>query len=297
MGHVLLGYAGAMIAHRDGGPRLVAFPQHVDRAAIRHGFAGVLDQIEQAVAQARVGADHRNLRLGILKILPQRNAVFPGRHAADPRHVMDEIDQVERRHRERLALGVAEQASRERCAGRAGADDIHQAVARLRRQGRIGQHRLRVGLDAHDQVVEIMGHAAGQLADRLQLLLVDHALAVVEPVGRILETKKVPMALLLVVGGGLALIENLGEKALLRLGRILETGHRFLRRAADHLQRLGKIFGQRRRQLAPIERCLAGTVHAQLEKLGGSAVPVVNLITLGCRKMDENLGSPPCSTE
>jgi len=46
--HVLLGNARAVIAHRHHRARVVALPQQVDRAAVGHRFACVLDQVEQA---------------------------------------------------------------------------------------------------------------------------------------------------------------------------------------------------------------------------------------------------------
>ena len=50
------------------------------------------------------------------------------------------------------------------------------------------------------------------------------------------------------------LVENFRKIALRRLRGMLESRHRFFRRAAYHLQGLGKIFGQRRRQFDPTQR-------------------------------------------
>jgi len=51
MGHILLGDAGPVVTHGHGRHRLGAFPKHMDDAAIRHGLAGVLDQVKQAMTQ------------------------------------------------------------------------------------------------------------------------------------------------------------------------------------------------------------------------------------------------------
>ena len=69
------------------------------------------------------------------------------------------------REGERLALGVAEQAAGKRGAGGAAADDVDQTLARLGRHVGMGQHGLGVGLNAHDEVVEIVRDAAGELAE------------------------------------------------------------------------------------------------------------------------------------
>ena len=95
--------------------------------------------------------------------------------------IVDQLDQIENRHRQRLPLGITEEAACQRGAGRAGPDDVDQAVPGLRGQTRLREHGFGIGLNAHDEIVEVMRHPAGQFANGLQLFLVDRALRTIEP--------------------------------------------------------------------------------------------------------------------
>ena len=178
-----LAHAGARVAHREhhvlaghhvgGLARVFVVEHHVRRldhepAAGGHRVAGVDDEVHQHLLElAAVHLDGADVRLGahvdrdVLADQPAEHLVQLG----------DERVDVEERRFHELLPGEAEQLPGEAARGLAGAADL---VERLpdRVIGRAGPPSSHPGPaeDHGQQVVEVVGDAAGQPADRLHLL-------------------------------------------------------------------------------------------------------------------------------
>ena len=135
-------------------------------AAVRHGVAGVDGHVQ-----------HRVLDLvGVHQRVPQPArdhgldldgfAQGPPQHVA---HAADDAAQVHRFGLQRLAAGERQQLAGEARAPRHRADGVLQqlAQARIGQDGSIAGTEVQIGADHLQQIVEVMRHAAGQVAHRL----------------------------------------------------------------------------------------------------------------------------------
>jgi len=205
---------------------------------------------------------------------------------------MDQVDEVERRHCEGLAFGVTEQAARERCARVARADDVHEAVRAC--GARLGCASIASALDWMP-MMRLLKSWATPLASSPIVSSFFWSTTPCESRARSWNpgNKTGTSALPRRRYRGLAFVKNLGEMGLLRMVRILEAGHRFFRRAADHLQRLGQIFGKRRGQLGPTHGRAVCRRRWELEQLDRRRVPSIHFVPRDAEKWTRISARPP----
>src|SRR6185437_639081 len=136
-------------------------------AALRHGVARVDAKIDQRRLELRavdvgdpevVGEDR--IDLDLLAERAAQQLVGPG----------DQVADIGRLRREPLLAREGEQAAGQLGGALARARDVAQQLTLIGGQAVVLQQFLDVGQDHHQDVVEIVRHAAGQLADRLHLL-------------------------------------------------------------------------------------------------------------------------------
>ena len=139
-------------------------------AALRHGVAGVERQVEERGLQlAGVGPDDPQVR-GHRQLQLDRFAQGP---AQQGRHLFDQCAGLEGLRRERVLAREGEQAVGQLGAAQGGPKD--RVDMRFVLADLFGE-KLHVANDDAQQIVEVVRHAAGQLADRLHPLGLDKPL-------------------------------------------------------------------------------------------------------------------------
>ena len=98
-----------------------------------------------------------------LDVLAERAA----QHRQELGHHLVEVDQ---RAGDRLAAAERQQLAGELGRAVGGLGDLQRVLARRLVLGQARQHQVHVAADDRQQVVEVVGHAAGEPADRLHLL-------------------------------------------------------------------------------------------------------------------------------
>ena len=148
---------------------------HRHGAAAGHGVAGVDDQVQQgAFDLVHVGTD-RPQRLLQPALQPDRLADRPAQQIPQPHHQRVQVGAL---RLQRLAPGEGQQAPGQ------GGGTIHRGARGDGEGHDVGAagfqplfDQLQAAADRLQQVVEVVGHPAGQLADRLHLLRLGQGLA------------------------------------------------------------------------------------------------------------------------
>ena len=145
-----------------------------DAAALGHGIAGIDAEIEQRQLELVLVGHHRGQAGGEIRFdLRARSE----RACQQVGHAGDQLGQLQRLDIELLAAGEGQHALGQ---GGAAPRALHGIVHQARQLGVIGQplpQQLQAAQDRHQQIVEIMRDAAGELADRIHLLRLEQRLA------------------------------------------------------------------------------------------------------------------------
>ena len=136
-------------------------------AAARHGVAGVHGEVEQHLVQhAAVGA-HRQTHRVQVQLEADVLADDALQHLRGGRHHLVQIEVLRLHH---LPPAEEQQLTRQVGATFGAGADLLQALAHVGRQGLDAGRELRLHQHHRQDVVEVVGDAAGELADRLHLL-------------------------------------------------------------------------------------------------------------------------------
>ena len=141
--------------------------RHFERAAIRHGIAGVDGEVEQHLL------DLAGIDLDAPQIGRQRADELDVLADDAPEHVLERQHrhvEVEHLRHQHLTAAEGQQLARQRGGAIGGALDALQQPPPRRMVQAFGAERLGVAADHLQQVVEVVGHAAGQPAERADLL-------------------------------------------------------------------------------------------------------------------------------
>ena len=141
-------------------------------AAARHRVAGVDGQVHHDLLQlSGIGLHAADL----IRQAGDQFDVFSDQHAQHLHHVAHGLIGIEDLRFQNLLAAEGQQLASQSARSVAGALDLFQVRARLRSRG-IEQH-IAVALDDHDQIVEVMGHAAGETSDGFEPRRAQHAFA------------------------------------------------------------------------------------------------------------------------
>ena len=147
--------------------RLAFADPDVDRAAVRHGVARVDREVEDGELEL-VGVDARR-RQAFREIEPQRDA-RPERALQQIDHALDQAAQVDRHGAQILLSRERQQALRQRGAALGALQRAVDQPVQPRIVGHALAQQIEIAHHRHQQIVEIVRDAAGELADRLHLL-------------------------------------------------------------------------------------------------------------------------------
>ena len=139
----------------------------LDRAAIRHRVARIDREIEDRQFEL-VGVDPRR-RQSFRQIKPQRDA-RPQRALEQIAHALDQRAQIDRHRAQILLARERQQALGQRSAALGALQRAIDQPMQARIVGQALAQQIEITHHRHQQIVEVMRDAAGELADRLHLL-------------------------------------------------------------------------------------------------------------------------------
>ena len=142
--------------------------------AFGHGVAGIDAEIEQRQLQLVLVAHHR-LQAGGKSI--SISAPRPQRACQQIGHAAHQPGQVQRLHIQFLAAGEGQHALGQDGAALRAQHGIVQQARQLRIVGQALAQQFQAAQDRHQQIVEVVRHAAGELAHRVHLLRLEQRLA------------------------------------------------------------------------------------------------------------------------
>ena len=210
-----------------------------DLAAVRHGIA----RVDRQVHHHLFGLP--GIGLGAAELRVERGDeldVFANEPAHQLRHVVDHEIQVEDSGRQHLLAAEGQQLARE--AGGAVGGFLHffhagaQRIAGLH----LVEHQLAVAFDDGEQVVEVVGHAAGQPAHRFHLLRLAELLFQSAPLGDVLGDHLEALEVALVIAQSAAAEPHGDGLAIFALPASLHAFDAvFLLVIADHAVALSRI--------------------------------------------------------